>query len=141
MSTVIIGSGPEVSFLNDWIQTLPNPSSVSHLGHLSNPEVLSKLASTKILLNCAPTEGYGLAMREALVSGTFVVAYRNETTLELRKNFPDAVFLFSEIQEACEIIYNILSGGIPKFDNIEIMNRQLNLDNESLKVLIDSWIK
>jgi glycosyltransferase involved in cell wall biosynthesis len=141
VSTVIIGSGPEVSFLNDWIQTLPNPSSVSHLGQLSNSEVMRKLGATKILLNCAPTEGYGLAMREALILGTFVLAYRNETTFELSQNFPDAVFLFSEIQEACEIINNILSGGIPKFDNIEIMNRQINLDNESLKVLIDSWIK
>jgi glycosyltransferase involved in cell wall biosynthesis len=139
-SILIVGDGPLSDEVTGWHDSLPEPNSVTLLGHIPNSMVSEKLRATKVLLSCAPEEGYGLALREALFCGAFVVARRNVGTQELRALYPEAVFLFDSQDQAKLILKRILDGEFANFDNQRVLQKQKTLDAESLSRLALSWI-
>lgn len=139
-SILIIGDGPLSDEVSRWHDSLPKPNSVTLLGHIPNSVVSKKLLATRVLLSCAAEEGYGLALREALFCGAFVVARRNAGTQELRELYPNAVFLFDDKSHAQEELERILNGKIIDFDRKRIIHKQKLLDGESLSRLAQSWI-
>jgi hypothetical protein len=56
------------------------------------------------LLVCAPQEGYGLSIREAVMQGVFVIALENKGTREARELFPESVYLFKTVDEAAALM-------------------------------------
>jgi glycosyltransferase involved in cell wall biosynthesis len=139
-SILIIGDGPLSEDLSEWRHSLPEPNSVTLLGHIPNSMVSRKLLATRVLLSCAIEEGYGLALREALSCGAFVVARRNSGTQELLELHPEAVFLFDTQEQALETLLGILTGNFSIFDNQKVIQKQRLLDKESLSRLALSWI-
>ena len=140
LSIQIIGNGPLAEDVRKWRDSLPKPSSVSLLGHVPNSMVSEKLLATEVLLSCAAEEGYGLALREALFCGAFVVARRNSGTQELQEFYPEAVFLFDTRDQARDILSKIFNGEFAKFDNRILMQKQKTLDKVSVSKLAQSWI-
>jgi glycosyltransferase involved in cell wall biosynthesis len=112
---------------------------IDFLGTISQIEVQEKLLDIKLLLSCAENEGYGLSIREAVLSGTPVIAKENAGTRELRNSFPEMVFLFETIGEAVELIKSEIDSTV----NIETVRRyrekQANIDAEGISSLINSW--
>jgi hypothetical protein len=89
---------------------------------------------------CAPHEGYGLSIREAVMQGVFVIALENEGTREAMRLFPESVYLFNTDDEAAVLLEKFrdknLSQEITKINQV----RQLKLDEESIANLTKSWI-
>ena len=139
-SVLILGDGPLSEDVRRWHDSLPEPNSVTLLGHIPNSMVSKKLLATRVLLSCADEEGYGLALREALFCGAFVVARRNAGTQELRELYPEAVFLFDDKDQAQDVLERILTGQFVDFDSERIVYKQKALDGESLSRLALSWI-
>lgn len=140
ISIQFIGDGPLKPSLIDWRESLQFPDHITIRGNLTSSEVFETLANTKILLSCAPSEGYGLSLREAIISGTYVVARNNPGTLELQKFFPEAIFLYEDASEAQKLVLDILESKMKDFDPSDFRKRQEEYDQESLKLLVDSWI-
>jgi glycosyltransferase involved in cell wall biosynthesis len=92
-----------------------------------------------MLLNCAPSEGYGLAMREAILSGTPVIALRNEGTSELKSKFPEMVFLFNTVDEAVREIKAHLGQEVSLDLVKKYRQEQAASDEIAVQSLIDSW--
>jgi glycosyltransferase involved in cell wall biosynthesis len=139
-SILILGDGPLSGDVRKWHDSLPEPSSVTFLGHIPNSMVSKKLLTVRVLLSCATEEGYGLALREALCCGAYVVARRNSGTQELLELYPEAVFLFDTQEQALETLRGILTGNFSSFDNHKVIQKQRLLDKESLSRLALSWI-
>jgi len=133
------GDGPLRQNLQDWRDSHSGSEKIFLHGHLPNNLIARHLASTRVLLSCAPEEGYGLSLREALVSGAYVVARSNSGTLELSRQFPNAVFLFENVIEAKKLIVRLLANESNLFDPEDITQRQRALDEKSLKFLAKSW--
>lgn len=135
---LIVGDGPERPLLSELASRNPKVR-IDFLGTLSQIEVQEKLLEIKLLLSCAENEGYGLSIREAILSGTPVIAKENAGTRELRNSFPEMVFLFETIGEAVELIKSEIDSTV----NIETVRRyrekQANIDAEGISSLINSW--
>jgi glycosyltransferase involved in cell wall biosynthesis len=140
-SIQFFGDGPLRQSLQAWRKSQPNHEMISLHGHLSNAQIAASLGLTRILLSCAPEEGYGLSLREALVSGAYVVARLNSGTLELSERFPNAVFLFESVPQAQELISRLLANQIDSFDSGEIVTKQMFYDQSALKLLAVSWTR
>jgi len=135
----VIGEGPEIGLLEEFHSLYPSyPLEI--LGSLSQSEVLSSLQSINILISCASNEGYGLAMREAVTGGTFVVALSNAGTKELKDTFPNMVYLFETVEEAFQII-STLYGTSPDLETVDCYRaKQLTHDELGVNSLITSWL-
>ena len=137
-SFIVIGDGPQ----KEMIERLKNSKEdlkLELLGALPHNQVLTHYADFNLLLSCAPDEGYGLALREAILSGVPVVARKNLGTLELLKQFPDMVFLFDSTQEAVNLIkskYGILID--PELIQL-YRRRQEDFDKSNIATLVKSW--
>jgi glycosyltransferase involved in cell wall biosynthesis len=135
---LIVGDGPERPLLSELASRNPKVR-IDFLGTISQIEVQEKLLDIKLLLSCAENEGYGLSIREAILSGTPVIAKENAGTRELRNSFPEMVFLFETIGEAVELIKSEIDSTV----NIETVRRyrekQANIDAEGISSLINSW--
>lgn len=137
-SFLVIGDGPERSLIEDFKNKYPHYP-LELLGSLSRSEVSKRFESISILVNCAPSEGYGLAMREALASGSSVIAFANEGTRELKESFPEMVHLFNEVEEACNLIQE-LSGKSPDLDLVKAYRiKQQELNDFGSDLLVKSW--
>jgi hypothetical protein len=101
--------------------------------------VLSSYSKFSLLLSCALSEGYGLALREAILSGVPVVAKENLGTQALREIFPGMVFLFDSTDEAVELILSKM--GFPADPKLTkcYRDKQIELDKNSLTALVTSW--
>ncbi len=135
----VVGDGPALSLLENFRSLYPN----FHLalrGSLPHADVLRSFRSMKVLVSCASSEGYGLVVREAVTSGTFVVALSNEGTRELRKTFPNMVFLFETVEEAVQLI-TMLFEQSPDLEIVkQYREKQLALDKKGSDLLIKSWL-
>jgi len=133
------GNGPDAGLVEKWRDSTSSPSVIMH-GQVSNSVVLRNLINTRMLLSCAPEEGYGLSLREALVAGVLVIARKNFGTIELKKLFSTNVFLYTDLGEAQEIILRIFNENLRFANWQEIRQTQEMLDKNSIEVLIHSWI-
>jgi glycosyltransferase involved in cell wall biosynthesis len=137
-SFTVIGGGPQ----KEMLERLKNSNEdlrLELLGALSHDQVLDHYPDFNLLLSCAPDEGYGLALREAILSGVPVVARRNLGTLELQKVFPNMIFLFDSTQEAVNLI-RAKCGILIDPELIELYRRkQEDFDTSNIATLVKSW--
>jgi glycosyltransferase involved in cell wall biosynthesis len=135
----IAGDGPDLHHfeyqLSNWIED----GSIKLLGRLKASEVAHLFASSKVLLSSAPSEGYGLSIREAALSGLHVVARHSRGTLEARAEYPSQINLFQNSSEAIELIQHVLSVET-SYDKEVLIREQKKRDAEGRRALIASWV-
>lgn len=137
---VFIGDGPLSPALNAWLSHHSCQSKIHTLGKLTQEEMQLHWGNIDILISCAVSEGYGLALREAIVSGAIAVARENLGTLELREIFPNSVYLYTSVPQAVTAIedansrFNIIS----KENTFDV---QQDLDLQSISLLAQSWME
>jgi glycosyltransferase involved in cell wall biosynthesis len=134
----VIGDGPERIQFESLLLKHPN-FDLKLLGSLSHSQVLSSYLNINLLLSCAPTEGYGLALREAILSGVPVVAKENLGTRKLRDLYPKMVFLFNSTNEAFELVSSKVNYLVDTETIENYRNIQADLDRNSLRALVSSW--
>jgi len=115
--------------------------SVVLLGALTGEKLRDIYASSKVLLSAAPREGYGLALREACLSGMVVVAKNSEGAREVGRNFLTGYELFDSVQEAAIKVLRGVEGFSDSTNRVELIQVQKDRDHQNLKKLFESWVK
>jgi glycosyltransferase involved in cell wall biosynthesis len=99
---LLIGDGAQRAWLEKQLSGFePRPE---FTGSLKQSDIRDRWPQIHVLLSCAPSESYGMALREALVNGVFVVARKNETTELLQAQFPNVMKIFTNSSEAAILI-------------------------------------
>ena len=136
----IIGDGPESSKLRSNIAMNELQKFVDFEGRIPNSELVEFYRKLNCLLVCAPQEGYGLSIREAVIQGVFVIALENKGTREARELFPESVYLFKTVDEAAALMEKFRDKRLSKETANYNQERQLKVDQESITNLAKSWI-
>lgn len=137
----IVGEGPLKQLFEPHINNTLGATKVILHGQKNEMEVKSFLAKSDLLISLAPDEGYGLALREAVLSGVHVLARRNNGTSDVLFTFPGRIDLIENITEAFEFIKRFKPldedlGGLA-----EIRKAQEQSDAKNIEALVMSWIK
>lgn len=135
----VVGEGPQASLLFPYTHNPHVRTKVILHGLKSQLEVRTFLAQSDILISFAEQEGYGLALREAVLSGVEVIAKRNSGTKEALAAFPGRIDLIESASDALKLIKNFK----PKQQNEEILAElrliQEHNDAKMVQDLVKSW--
>lgn len=134
-----LGSGPLEKNLKKWQSKNSQFQKINLLGSISHIKVLEHLSDIDIVLSAAESEGYGLAIREAILSGAIVLARRNAGTEQILKSFQSGIYLYDTTVEANEIIKNLLSGVEKPTQCSEGRKIQESIDDMSISRICESW--
>lgn len=136
---LIVGSGSEEQWLRSQLSNLKFLK-VNFFGQIEQSRLKSLWDEIKVVLSCAPLESYGMALREAIVHGTQVVARRNGTTESLSRAFPRLVDTYMTADEAVNLILAALKKVLSSEDVQEARAILRKQQDEYLAVLARSWI-
>ncbi len=134
----VAGDGPLKSSIERLVRRFP--TQVKYLGQL-NSELLSKLyGRASFLLSAAPSEGYGMALREAIYNDVHVVAKKCAGTDCLNQEFPERVHLFESSESAVEILISLMNGTKrPRVSRVDFSDQQ-SKEVRNIEKLVGSWI-
>ena len=136
----IIGDGPLLEEMNFSLMNKFEKDQVDFLGRLDRNRMNSEWNAVKVLLSSAPSEGYGLAVREALASSTFVCARDSGGVTTLSNEYGGVVKTYRDSNEAVEIISAFLDEEFP----VEVSNSfrsEIHQSNMAhMKILVSSWL-
>lgn len=137
---VIVGDGPLRQQVDKELSKWLSDSTVTIAGYLAADEISKIYASSRVLVSCAPREGYGLTLREAVLSNILVVARESKGALEAKETFPEDIYLYRDTQQGVRFIFNALDQ--PRSEHhSKILQAQSERDTASLNRLIDSWLQ
>lgn len=135
----IAGDGPLQKFVAQEFQKWINESTVCLLGFLNEHDISELYATTKVLVSTAQHEGYGLTLREAILSNVPVIARESNGVLETKATYPDEIFTFQTIEQAVELIFLKLSG-VAQPQNPQLLEAQIQSDELAMKKLVNVWL-
>jgi glycosyltransferase involved in cell wall biosynthesis len=138
-NVIFVGSGPLKKKVQNWKSRSASSEKISLLGPLPHNDVLDRLSKIDILLSAARSEGYGLAIRESLLSGAIVVARRNEGTEQIKEAFKSGIYLYDTVSEANHVITKLVAGVEKPIPCVEGRRIQEIIDDEALKKICESW--
>lgn len=134
---MLIGDGPERAWLENQLDGFePKPE---FIGSLKQSEIQDKCSEIHVLLSCAPSESYGMALREALVNGVFVVARKNETTELLQAQFPSVMKVFANTSEAAVFINGFFNQVFSPNEVLAVRQAIKSEQDRDLAKLAKSW--
>lgn len=136
----IIGEGPSRTHLEKAFRNDIAMKRILFLGWLNQEALLDALKKMNILLSTAPTEGYGLAIREAVMSGVQVLARDSGGARSAQIDFPESVFLFDDVEGAIKLISDRTKKEISRDAVLQFRKRQKSTDQTSISNLVNTWI-
>jgi len=136
----VIGDGPLMNKLCENVRDSGFSSRISLVGHISHSEVLARMSQSRVLLSCAPEEGFGLAIREAVFSGLSVLAVRNKGTLQAEVELAPNLKVFETFDEGFLDCLQALKSNYDEinYENIRASGSRLN--EMYLDRIATSWI-
>ena len=133
----IIGNGPlkhkVISLMGKF------PDRIDYQGHQNSESLQLVYGRSTLLLSSAPTEGYGLALREAILSGVKVVARDCAGVQELEKEFPSSIFRYNSVTEAITLLTAKLQSETTENSPFELMLSQEEKDKKATKDWVSGW--
>lgn len=116
------------------------PTQVKYWGQL-NSRLLSELyGRSSFLLSAAPSEGYGMALREAIYNDVQIIAKKCTGTESLKREFPERVHLFETTESAIEILKSLMSRTkIRRMSRVPFSDQQ-SKEVRNMEKLVKSWI-
>ncbi len=138
-TVVIVGEGSLKRKIKKKFEKWMQDSTITILGFLSPDKIQEIYASTKVLVSTAPTEGYGLTLREAALSNVHVIARESKGSLGAKASFPSKIETYTSIAEAVDLIQTHLDNQSFPESNGDISS-QKKADAQGLDRLIKSWI-
>ena len=139
IQVVIVGVGPLRKMVERELSKWLADTSVTMEGYLASDEISKIYASSRVLVSCAPKEGYGLTLREAVLSNVSVIARESQGSLEAKETFPEEISLYRGTQQGVRLILNKLNQARSEHHS-QIVKAQAERDMEGLNRLIDSWL-
>lgn len=137
----VVGDGPQAEFLFPYLENPHGSTKVILHGLKSESEVRTYLGQNDILISFADQEGYGLALREAVLSGVHVIAKRNSGTEEALKAFPGRIDLIESAPEALKLIKSFKPREVDEGALSELRVIQEHMNTKAVEVLVGSWIE
>lgn len=136
-SAIVIGDGSGLLSMKAPLTSFID-GRVRFIGEISKQELEEYWDKISILLSPAKQEGFGLAIREALIRGVFVIARRNPGTQFLFEKMK-GIYLYDSVGEAVDLAHKLK--GQEFLDSDLVFNLDyLSLENrESLSALVDGW--
>ena len=136
----IIGDGPLLEEISYSLMKKFKKEQVDFLGRLDRSRMDSEWNAVKVLLSSAPSEGYGLAIREALASSTFVCARDSDGVTTLSNEYGEVVKKYRDSNEAVEIISAFLDEEFPIAVSTSFRSEIQQSNMEHMKKLVSSWL-
>ena len=134
----LVGDGPLRTKFEEELANFSD--SVQYTGLLNQDQLRFYWPEIRVLLVCAAKESYGMASREALLSGTLVLARRNHASEELKMLSPELVSLYEDKEEALRNLQELFERKV-SYTSIDLFRKKfLAQQSESLDVLAKSWI-
>ncbi|ASY14001.1 glycosyltransferase [Candidatus Planktophila dulcis] len=137
----IVGDGPQAELLVPYLENPHGSTKVILHGLKSESDVRTYLAQSDILISFAKQEGYGLALREAVLSGVHVIAKRNSGTEEALKAFPGRIDLIKSAPEALKFIKSFKPREVDEGALSELRAIQEHMNTKVVEALVRSWIE
>jgi len=135
---LLIGDGHEKQFLESALNSIA-PDRINFTGWLETAQVTEYIRQMRVLLVTAEYETFGVSMREALLSGVYVVALENSATSALAQMFPDQVFLANNKSDLVNLVQKTLKRDFPQ-SALEEIKQVITAENfNSMKNLGSSW--
>lgn len=141
IKVVIVGQGPEEGNIRKSLHKEISMGAIELFGVARPFELRRIYGSSQVLLSTAPREGYGLTLREAVLSGVHVVARNNLGTREAAVNFPGAFSLFNDFDEAVRAIRIGLNQNEKLNDVSNFIREQQERESIGLENLVNFWVR
>lgn len=141
LKIVIVGQGPEESYMRKSLQDELANGAIEFFGTATPIELRRIYGGTRVLLSTASREGYGLTLREAVLSGMNVVARDNLGVREAAEDFPGAISFFNVTNEAIVAIRKALSQNNASINVSNFISEQRKRDQVSLETLVNVWLR
>lgn len=135
----IIGDGPAKLALESMVKGIEG-AEFNFYGWIQPSELCRHYERMKVLISTAPSEGYGLAIREALMCGVSIVAQNSLGLQQAKFSFPNEIGLFDSTEEALLEIKNSIEDSISRDRVLEIRRLQKQADYLNIENLVKSWI-
>lgn len=137
----LAGSGPELRNFSNQINQTKFVNRVKFFGNVSGIQKEDFFNWCSVLLSTAPTEGFGMSIRESILRGIPVVAFSNSGTKAFKGQFPDSVEIYIDKEEVLRILQDIDLASLSEV-TVELNRKQQSkVNQESICSLIDSWIQ
>ncbi len=138
---VVIGDGPARQYFENELKVNCPKIELDFHGRIPNKDIQSLWGDITVLLSTAREESFGIALREAEMSGTKVIAFANSGTSSNKDLFPEGIILFENVQSAVDALVQefsknqILSPSIQR----KFRETQEDINLNSIKAMITSW--
>ena len=88
----------------------------------------------------APSESFGMTIRESILRGVPVVALKNAGTMFFKESFPDSVHICDDLGGAIQVLQKAVNCTLS--DDIVERNReeQSQSNMQAINALVNSWI-
>jgi glycosyltransferase involved in cell wall biosynthesis len=136
----IIGDGPLKDKFIAGLNRLPPEIEIHTFGYLDRRNLEKAWGEIKILLSAAPEEGYGLTLREAISTATFVCARNSHGAESLVKEVPGCTKIYNSPEEAVRLLDNFLNTDFPKEISEEFVRILRQNNNITVNALVKSWL-
>jgi glycosyltransferase involved in cell wall biosynthesis len=133
----IVGNGPLRHKVISLMEKFPDR--IDYQGHQNSEFLRLVYGRSRLLLSSAPTEGYGLVLREAILSGVKVVARNCAGVQELEREFPSSIFRYNSVTEAVKLLTAELQSETTENSQLELILSQEEKDNQAIKDWVSSW--
>ncbi len=136
----IIGDGPLLDHFIERLRVLPKTINVHFFGHLGRNDLEKRWGDIRILLSSAPAEGYGLTLREALSTETFVCARKSQGSDLLANQVLKVIEVYKNPEDAVFLLENFLDDVFPGDFSQNFIENLRSANTVSLNALANSWI-
>ena len=136
----VIGAGPRSEEFSLSLNCISKDLVIRNFGYLHRKDLETKWKFIKVLLSSAPSEGYGLTIREAVVAGAFVCARTSEGSKNLSNQLPDLVRTYDSPDEAAAILSTLLNENFPTVQAKEYIEELFDQNFQNVETLVKSWI-
>lgn len=133
----IAGDGPLRPSIERLVRRFP--TRIKFWGHCDSKLLSDLYGRSSFLLSAAQSEGYGMALREAIFNDVRVVAKKSMGANSLKGEFREHVYLYESAASAVEILVSLLTSteetSIPE---LSFSDQELR-DTRRIQLLVESW--
>ena len=138
---LIAGVGPELDFMKSNLLDSDFVTRVNFLGFVSGSKKEDFFRDCSVLLSTAPTESFGMSIRESVLRGVPVIALANTGTRVFKQNFPDSVQVCADDDGAIQALRGLEKCTLSEVTVAHNRNEQQHVNIQAVNALVDSWAR